>query len=1027
MRKSIGLVILTTFILMSCSDKSDRVHPSLKELGHSASKVSVTSSELLNSGEWSGLSDFKNSNLISFQSCLKDPLLNPLYQAPLNIKSPLRTHKVVTDANGCFQWNELFEFNPLSEEQFFDYKIEINEQRQEITLLEIPLMVNPWKSSSNLRDLRYDNQPIKVSKSQDLEHNPLKVINFSYSQTMRANMVDGVLKMPSKVEFKLVYEKFDEYNELKEIPIKNGKVNVQIRIIENDGVLIAKKTEEITAINGLFTKNFDFNIVNMISGRGPYRVDLNIKFPIKEINEINVSIPIDSIEGGAAQIAQPTRKEEIESEITESIIEEERIDSNSPTGFIVSKINAIPGQIAPNSYNKTSIRNQKSRLTICLNDSLSGNFSRPLINFPFKLSSSFGKIEEETFKTKENGCAEVNLSFDYDLFSCEKFIPIELRIEGIGQWSNQIVSRKVEINPWNTQDYFYDNQLAGKAPNIACLKPKYSVSNVEYENQGLLRDQLKANKFLELNFKRRYKMRFNPMLNRVLSTNNEQKPTSINFGKLKVLASLYAPTTEEINYLRPEGHKLMLLSQAESEFHVNEKGEANGLLDFSFMIADAHLLSHKNIIVLSVESDEFSGIEKSYFAFNFIASANSSSNVVNLSKDELVSFEKELKDETELAQTPESIYLEHLKEINKDKEVYSSSNLEGINAQRPLGNGQWQLGSQLNKSRYYSELTFEEMRMLSRENGKMPNDTLKKLCRHFYSIPQIKREARALGGINYIADGGAQFLKCIEEPRKHISILGITFINKLLGTDKNNFQKVKFISDNKGRLNRGKGYFAGSGDRSSIDFSTSQTSSWMVALGGEFGLPAPFNFGMEGGYAKTYAISDSKSTGNSQMAMTRYGSNQDDLNLNFESLTLELMAETKECFSASAINAKRVLLLCMPENRLQKIQENWYFIEESQSTQNGIIADGIRPGNDYLSQVVRGKENFNRLWDKFVHNDSAMIVQNLDQLDIYEAFRPILKDSPAEFLFQKSKDNAIPGAIIKTVRNPHSNNVGISR
>lgn len=1015
--------ILTLLFVVSCADKDGKVHPELKELGITASKVTPLPSELMTTGEWAGLADFKNSNLMGFQTCLKDPLLNPLYQEEITIRTPIKAHLIVTDSNGCFQWNELFEFNPLISEQFIDYEISIINTKKNAQMLTIPLMVNPWRTTTNFKDLRYDTRPMGLEKNDEYFEMPFRITNASFQQTSKVKGDEGQTFLPSLLEFSIQYEKLNEKGEKQVTKLNQATIEVEYQLVQNSSNVIAQNRATVTSSNGTFSIAKNLKLLKSVDGNGSFEVIFTITFPIRHLGRISSKIPFSSIQGGSVQLA------DVISGDNESIqaLTPDTVETESPQGFLISHVTARPGQISQVTYNKDSKRIQKTRLNICLADSFSNGRSQPIMNFEFDVESSLGTIENKVASTKESGCAEVDLQLEYDLWSCEKFLPITLTVYGKREWAGQKIERKIEINPWNREDYFYDNDRQGKAPHLECIKPIFNIDRLEYANLGLKRDKLLVNKFLELNITREFMLKFNPTVLPRLSTQSVKSASSMTFGEIEVEAYIYAPTNHEvINFAQPNPQNLLLLSKSQGQFRVNLNGEVMAQLSFGFDIADTHLLSNKNLLLLKMKSQQFSNIEETSFVIPFVATQNASQSVTMIDQEILQQLNKNLIVAPKIQQKPLEVYAEHLKSINADKELVTFHNLQKLNEERPINTDGWQLGQGMSKDRYYSELTFEEVRMLTRDNGKMPKQTMLKLCRHFYEIPGLKREFQNLGRISMTEKGGEKFTKCINDPRKYISILGMTFVDNLL-RESNGLAKAKFIADNNGRLNRGKGYFAGSGDRSGVDQTTSETSSWMVAFGGEFGLPSPFNFGMEGGYAKTYAVSDSRSVGSSQMAMVRYGTNQDDLNINYESLTLEIIAETKECFTASAEKSDRVLLFCMPENRLQKIEETWYFMEESTRTNNGILADGTRLGGDYMAQVIRGKENFNRIWDRFVHNDNAMIVQNLDQLDIYEAFRPPLKDNIAEYLFEKSKDNAIPGAVIKTVRNPHSNSVGTSR
>jgi len=616
-----AIIVALTFILMGCSKKAERQHPTLSDMGFSASKVTQTSIDQDTTGEWALMGDLKNASLIGLQTCLKDPLLAPLYQEPVKVVTPYKTHQVVADANGCLQWNEWIEFNPLAQQDFMEYPVEILNSRNNQAMIELPLMVNPWKSRDNVRDLRYDETPESHKSSKLDEASPFKVVAVSFKQLSPVRGRNGQSLLPFHAEFRLQVERLDEFGKIVRTDIKQANLETKLTLIDNNSKVIGMSSQSSRSQNGSFVIDGEMPIINNLTGLSSLEVIFNIQLPMTKFPALSVSLPMAGIEGGsvaeARPVEDPSKVEELRSDaiMAQAVKKDEEDaenDVSASQSFIVTRIDARAGSLVSDSYQKTSRRTQRTRLSLCLADSISSSLARPLGNIDFKVTSDVGTIEQTEKRTQANGCSDISLLLDYDLFDCENFIPVKLTIKGTGELEGHQVTREVAVNPWNDADYFYDIERQGAAPKLACVPPTLFMSGLSFINQGLVRSELKVDRYLQLNLKRRYQIQLNPQVLVGMSSLREQAPRALSFGRIKTKISLYAPTTDQLDYLNPKASDLMFLSSTEAEGEINAGGQVLLNIDLPFDVADTHLLSHKNIIIIELSSDQFSKVEKAH-------------------------------------------------------------------------------------------------------------------------------------------------------------------------------------------------------------------------------------------------------------------------------------------------------------------------------------------------------------------------------------------------------------------------------
>ena len=145
-----------------------------------------------------------------------------------------------------------------------------------------------------------------------------------------------------------------------------------------------------------------------------------------------------------------------------------------------------------------------------------------------------------------------------------------------------------------------------------------------------------------------------------------------------------------------------------------------------------------------VVSTPFYGIgkgsnEKTQILENFVLDDETTKVAINLIND----TEKVL--DNHVKASPIEIFKKEFAKGDEDEETSPNAFFhEGkdIN-EAPLIGGRWLSflkRSELNKMkrRWYPDLTFQEIRMMTTHPGKIESRVLRKLCRHFYSIPKKK-------------------------------------------------------------------------------------------------------------------------------------------------------------------------------------------------------------------------------------------------------------------------------------------------
>ncbi|MCR9205220.1 MAG: hypothetical protein NXH75_11615, partial [Halobacteriovoraceae bacterium] len=276
--------------------------------------------------------------------------------------------------------------------------------------------------------------------------------------------------------------------------------------------------------------------------------------------------------------------------------------------------------------------------------------------------------------------------------------------------------------------------------------------------------------------------------------------------------------------------------------------------------------------------------------------------------------------------------------------------------------------------------------------------------------------------------GGDNFKNCQENPDQYIELVPMSFIENILGNQNevqvdnrdHNYYKARFKRDEEGKIRRGNAFFAAYGDRSSINWGERKAT----------GLERSYSYGSEAvglsmlfvGASESYTSSEEKfrvvNTAEMKAAFNRNYTSRDVIDLTYNSLTLGVTVEKRDCVTITS--KKKIPLayqICRNSSRKSPLQETWFLISDTNMEKHGIISDGNLPGDKNRSQVIRGQQNFNILWDKFESNDTYLLVKEVGTRTAGDAYQKYLtRDNILPF--ESQYDHSFPGMIIPATHKP---------
>lgn len=1026
----------------------------------------------VNKSMWSdsAWNDIPNSTYYKFQTCLKDKaILNPIVDEAFQIDSPTGSKQVLTNIDGCLIWNEKVEFNYLEQERLINYPIQIHGLGHYKGSRSFELALNPWPNaqkpmvflenetdlgnSFGIYELGEKSSELSMVKS-NLE---IGQINLS---TRPISIKDGIKHYPIDLQFDAsLLRKGLSGESISDLKISTGRFKAIFNLYETPdtnverSILISTFEKEIIGKSGQFQETLDFYLsgqtlrsdnsylfleIEIIPLNGPE----NLSSELLRITDFNIetgsfgsSKRVDTKTKASPRIANSLPDPE-----DREIIGEE-LEGDDKLGYYIRKVKDISrGSIVNNSYNKSSIKIRRAKFTLCLNEETGSSNQVALtdtqvkVDIKFEDGSSDGASTDRIYKTNEDGCINTFANITYDKYSLEKWIPFNVTVTPLdGTYTELVKTRKLTVNPWNPEDFGYDTKYETEIPQIKAKAPRLFIGKVDYTKETMDYSQFRINEFLHLSLKRKYQFVFEPKVELFHSYKDDSVTESLSFGNYQVKVSLFSPSSPDVNYYNPDLKNFKFITSAEKKMKLQPNGVITDLISFPFLVSETQSLAHKNLAVLEISSlEEGSAIRPVRVVFPFFGANKGASmpslpfekeieKALRLKIDSTIKYGKVLPVidmEADPSSDPMAYFVHNFKKmgkkVNPSIEI-KNHKLDQFNTSAPIA--PWERIN-LPKGQSLKEkvsVTKRDLRTLVTENvPKMPRGILSKFCRHFYKLPVVERKTENFQRVEVLT-GSDQFVDCTQSPNDHFKVTPVTHIRKILSRKSGNKAEAfaSFVDSERGQVSRGNAFFAAYGDRASSVTGERQSESTTTNMNYGIEGPGPYYFGYSKGHTKEYATFEQKNSADMEAAFDRFYTQRQLSELLFDQLTLKFYAQVRRCVTVVGIRSNTTRVhLCEDQDRPKQISEDWFFIGDTRSQDHGIIADGSFAGITGFTQVIRGKYNYNRMWNKYKTQDIKQVLEEIgDSRGMSYAFERYLSEDQ-KMPYENFVDNSHPGLYI---------------
>lgn len=516
---------------------------------------------------------------------------------------------------------------------------------------------------------------------------------------------------------------------------------------------------------------------------------------------------------------------------------------------------------------------------------------------------------------------------------------------------------------------------------------------------------------LQLSITKAFRVEFHPTVILPGSSVMGMTPSPLTHGKLDVKVHLYAPNKAGLSFERPDLSQFTHLASDQATLEIRPDGLVSKIFKFPMAINRSPLLRLKTLMIIEATPiEEAAGVSAESFSAEIYPLANSNqvtayaqtdnSDIFNHLPDPKFSDQRGLMprigDGVEALKTT----LQHYSSL-KGHEFVTKKLSEA--ARHSIDT---KLARLTNSD--VNGLNEADMRiMMSSRN--LPKSVLRKLCREFFPTATVHREFN-WGRLQDTLTGGDKWRACIENPQDFIKVSPSDHVESFLKTEKIGditVTKPTFVSQARGDIFRGVGFFAAFGDRASVGEGDRDSATVETHVGFELSIPFIASVGIGGD--RSHSVYQAREKAQMQSSFERQYTQQSDIELEYNRITLEFLAKMRRCLSASADAAKKTVLICDDNDRLSRVQENWYFIGDTRLNKIGVITNNTLPDSVEMAQVIRGEASFKKIWGEFRAEDRALVLEKLD-----EPSQGILQKPLSEQLITKDTLIGIgfPGVIV---------------
>ena len=521
------------------------------------------------SGNESDLSVPRSSSF-TVKACLQDAgLLQPVIDEEFTITEGPQSISRRTDSQGCLYWPETVSFNYLARESYVRLVRKFQPNGVHRGSLSIAFAMDPWKNSADgLVDLR--NHPLDsdslgggggglVQESNALSA-PAEKASTTFVQEVAVHTYDSQASASgTTLTAHLTLHPYLsrialDSTEVREV-LKKGSFTLELYLIERsrserpvDDVLLARDEQAVNSEDGVINVVTRFALAKIPNPMS--LIELGFRLTPQSVHGLGAQesmVLLDQLMQQSTLPVQPLTRP-LDSYMAPSGVG----PSGSAPGAVGLRFDSVrvdEGGVLEVSASTGMPKAIGIRVSVCMKDALN---LRPIIDHPIEVKISASAKPTDTGYSAQSsdidGCLYWQSKMSFDNYAGEKWFPRYLFIRSKRAPYQDVRSTfTVYIDPWQTGSLYYWDSRMGPPPSAPKPAPtrgpssdsdssaRLQITELSYAYTG--RD-FEIDKYLNLTVKRRYQLRFKPVIFRPTSFSSGVAYDTIKHGHLNLKALL---------------------------------------------------------------------------------------------------------------------------------------------------------------------------------------------------------------------------------------------------------------------------------------------------------------------------------------------------------------------------------------------------------------------------------------------------------------------------------------------------------
>jgi hypothetical protein len=1006
-----------------------------------------------NSSLWS---DIPTQSLVEIQACIKDiSKANPVIDQSFQITTPLSVHTRFTQTNGCLSWSEVVDFSFLSDERYLDYPVTIVGPSQYPGEYTIQLAINPWPSTQRpVVDLNFQSlHHQRFTRAQLRSLTPQSTINSGLRSSLSLNNLDFQLirreihqetqahQLTYDLEARMQVIRQDIQGMTQHTSLQRGEFELKVILLEKNRedeqvYFISEQTKRVRINSGLIKEQIEFFInqenVPLLSS------DIEVYFewtpitPPPGLSQLLGLVEMQGLTNLKTRQLSSIYQQDIELEEVDKAIASRSFinhyvqtradktddEAQAGLGLSIDRLILTPGSLINNDSRTSSLKVMRLGVQGCVKESITDTNLR---ESGFRIQAN--QIEtvvaefqetDHTFRTGRDGCFRTYLNLSWDEFSMERWLNINILLTGLdGEARGATLNRTIRCNPWNQQDFCYDLSVETPPDVLDGTPPRLYISQIATSTEGKSLESFRLNRFLQLSLKKNYQLKIFPHIEVRQGHGQTTGLTPLTFGQYQVITYLMTPKNDNVDWIHLDLDQFEFLSADQKNVQVRPNGEIITDVSYPFYFTEISQLNKKNLLVIKMVPLDNTDLRPAVFATPFYANQTRTS----FATHEVSIDQWDLLDAQDIAK----VLADQHKDVEFDsQEMQASSQVERYRTSLAQKENKEIIGltrTQINQRSSIGltakteeesqlDLSSHEFRVLITENGDMPNQILRKLCRHFYPTT-LNRP-------------GDHLSRCLDQPRAHLQTIPLTHVEEILSHDSvmgsdgelKRYGKATLVDEQYGELSNGTGFFAAYGDRAHELTGEQNVTSYQRGIELFLHAPAPLLMTMNSGVSQAFETVSQRADADMQMTFSRRFRQITFEKLEYNMIRLSFTARVRQCVAIKSITELNfVYHLCSEEDSLKRLEEEWYFLGRNDPDRHSLLTDGNTRSNDKFSQLIRGRHHFNRIWEQYQAQDTMLVIREIQGRELYQPLIRYKLNAESEEFMEAYHDHHFPGLI----------------